>query len=316
MKDFLQSVKIFKKHLLKPDPFLFPVALVALLLFLAVFDVYQKGEIILKSTSNTPVTNYKSSNYPFLKNKFNLDILAQAAIVVDKDSGVVIYAKNENLRFSPASTTKIMTALTALDYFKLTDILEVKRIANEGSILGLVRGEKMTFLDLLYAMLLPSANDAAFVIAQNYPGEEQGFIEKMNQKAKLLGLNNTHFQDPAGLLDQDDYTTPIELARLASVSLDNKIFSQIVSTKYRFISDINGINTYLLLNRNKLLGVDGISGIKTGFTDEAGGVLVSSKAENGHALIIVVMKSEDRFGDTLKFASYLSLNLTYLSIRP
>ena len=316
MKDFLQSIKLLIKQILKPDPFLLPIILVAALFFLAVFDVYQKGEIILKSTLNTPITNYKSSSYPFLKNKFNPNILAQGAIVVDKDSGVVIYAKNENLRFSPASTTKIMTALTALDHFKLTDVLEVKRATGEGSILGLVQGEKMTFLDLLYAMLLPSANDAAFVIAQNYPGEESGFVEKMNQKAKLLGLNNTHFQDPAGLLDQDDYTTPLELARLASVSLENKLFSQVVSTKYRFISDIYAVKTYSLLNKNKLLGIDGISGIKTGFTDEAGGVLVSSKTENGHTLIIVVMKSEDRFGDTLALTSYVSDNLTYLSIHP
>src|SRR3989344_2299100 len=113
MKDFLQSIKIFKKHLLKPDPFLFPVILVMFLLFLVVFDVYQKGEIILKSTLKSPFPNYANVSYPLLKNKFVPDILAQAAVVVDKDSGVVIYAKNENLRFSPASTTKIMTALTA-----------------------------------------------------------------------------------------------------------------------------------------------------------------------------------------------------------
>ncbi len=316
MKDFLRSVKKLKKHFLKPDPFLLPIILVAVLFPLVVFDVYQKGEIILKSTLNIPITNYKNSSYPFLKNKLSPNILAQAAIVLDKDSGVVIYAKNENLRFSPASTTKIMTALTALDHFKLTDVLEVKRATDEGSILGLVQGEKMTFLDLLYAMLLPSANDAAFVIAQNYPGGEEGFIDKMNEKAKFLSLSNTHFQDPAGLLDHDDYTTPLELARLASASLDNKIFSQIVSTKYRLIADVNGINIYPLLNKNKLLGVDGINGIKTGFTDEAGEVLVSSKIEKGHTLIIVVMRSEDRFGDTLALASYVSNNLSYLSIRP
>ena len=137
MKDFLQSIK---KRFLKPDPFLFPIILVAILLFLAIFDVYQKGEIILKSTLSSPISNYKNASYPLLKNKLSPDILAQAAIVADKDSGVVIYAKNENLRFSPASTTKIMTALTALDYFKLTDILEVKRVADEGSILGLIQG--------------------------------------------------------------------------------------------------------------------------------------------------------------------------------
>ena len=312
MKDFL---RLLKKRFLKPDPFLLPIILVVILFFLAVFDVYQKGEIILKSTLNPLLTNYQKSAYPLLKNKFNSNISAKAAVVIDKDSGVVIYAKNENLRFSPASTTKIMTALTALDYFKLTDILEVKRATGEGSILGLVKGQKMTFSDLLYAMLLPSANDVAFVIAQNYPGEEEGFIEKMNQKAKLLNLNNTHFQDPAGLMDQDNFTTPLELARLASASLENKIFSQVVSTQYKFISDIYGLNIYELLNRNKLLGVNGITGIKTGFTDEAGGVLVTSKKQNGHTLIIVVMKSDERFPDTLKIADYLSENLTYLSIR-
>lgn len=313
MKDFLRSVK---KRFLEPDPFLMPIILVIVLFVLVVFDIYQKGEIILRSTLSSPFPNYHSSNYPFLKNKINPDILAKAAVVIDKDSSVVLYAKNENLRFSPASTTKIMTALIALDYFKLTDLLEVKKATDEGSILGLVPGEKITFLDLLYAMLLPSANDAAFAVAQNYPGETEGFVEKMNEKAKLLNLDNTHFQDPAGLLDQDGYTTPIELGRLASVSLENKIFSQIVSTKYKFISDIYGINTYPVFNRNKLLGIDGINGIKTGFTDEAGGVLVVSKAENRRTLIIVVMRSEDRFEDTLKIVNQLTGNLTYLSIHP
>ena len=313
MKDFLRSIK---KRFLEPDPFLLPIILVIVLFTLVVFDIYQKGEIILKSTLSSPFPNYHISSYPFLKNKINPDILAKAAVVIDKDSSVVLYAKNENFRFSPASTTKIMAALIALDYFKLTDFLEVKKATDEGSILGLVPGEKITFLDLLYAMLLPSANDAAFAIAQNYPGETEGFVEKMNQKAKLLNLNNTHFQDPAGLLDQDGYTTPIELARLASASLENKIFSQIVSTEYKFISDIYGVNTYAIFNRNKLLGIDGINGIKTGFTDEAGGVLVVSKAENGHTLIIVVMRSEDRFEDTLTIVNQLTGNLTYLSIRP
>src|SRR3989344_104254 len=313
MKGFLRSVK---KRFLEPDPFLLPVTLVIVLFILAAFDIYQKGEIILRSTLISPFPNYHSLNYPFLKNKINPDISAKAAVVIDKDSSVVIYAKNENFRFSPASTTKIMTALTALDYFKPTDILEVKKAINEGSILGLVLGEKITFLDLLYALLLPSANDAAFAVSQNYPGGTEGFVKKMNQKAKLLNFNNTHFQDPAGLFDKDDYTTPLELGRLASYSLNNKIFSQIVSTKYKFISDIYGENTYLVYKRNNMSRTDGIKGIKTCFTDEAGEVLVVSKAENGHTLIIVVMRSEDRFEDTLKIINLLSDNLTYLSIHP
>ena len=233
---------------------------------------------------------------------------------MDGDSKTVLFSKNPQLRFSPASTTKIMTALTALNTFKPDDILTVKTATNDGSVLGLQEGEKITFENLLYALLLPSANDAALAIAQNYPGGETEFVKKMNENAKKYNLFNTHYEDPAGLLDDGDYTTPLDLARLASIALKNPEFAKIVSTKNKIITDVSGANIYPLDNLNKLLGSDGVDGVKTGYTQEAGEVLVTSKMENGHAIILVVMLSSDRFLDTERLLDLVSGNITYLSI--
>jgi serine-type D-Ala-D-Ala carboxypeptidase (penicillin-binding protein 5/6) len=179
-----------------------------------------------------------------------------------------------------------------------------------------VAGEKMTFENLLYAMLLPSANDAALVIAQNYPGEEISFIEAMNKKSKELKLFNTHYADSSGLLDDGDYTTPFDMARLSSFAVQNLMLKKIVGTKQKTIWDATGALVYPLTNLNKLLGIDGVNGVKTGYTEEAGQVLVTSKDEKGKTIIIIVMKSEDRFADTAKLLDLVTNNLTYLSIHP
>lgn len=314
MKDILRSVDHAILNFTKPNIFLIPLFVAVLLIIISVYDIYIQQVLINNKLLPNPVTA-KINDYPFLKNKNFPEISAKAAIIIDKNSSVVLYSKNPNLRFSPASTTKIMTALTALEYFDLSDILTVKTENTEGSVIGLFQGERMTFSDLLYAMLLPSANDAAFVIAQNYPGGEKAFIDKMNKNTKRFHLYNTHFEDPAGLLDYEDYTSPIDLARLASIALDNKTISQIVSTKRKIISDVDGTKTYDISNLNKLLGIYGVNGVKTGFTDEAGGVLVTSKVENGRTLIIVVLRSEDRFGDTLRLIDFIAGNINYLPIR-
>ena len=235
---------------------------------------------------------------------------------MDNDSKVILFAKNPKLLFSMASTTKIMTALVALAHYNLDDILTVKTTGVGGITIGLKEGQRILFKDLLFALLLPSSNDAALTLAQNYPGGEKVFIDKMNEYAKFLHLNNTSFADPAGLLDGEDYTTPIELARLASVALKNKIFAEVVATKHKIISDADGLLSYSIFNLNKLLGIDGINGVKTGFTDEAGQVLVTSKkTTDGHTVIAVVMNSKDRFLDTKRLLDYISNNLIYLPIR-
>lgn len=305
--------------------------LMTVLSFLSIYNLELKEEIgeSKKTFNKTPV--FSPVSYPAIndvlsnnsgvgkKFKFaNLegnvpDITAEGAIVVDDDSKVVLFSKNENLRFSMASTTKIMTALTALDYFKQDDILTVKTEDVEGAVVGFSKGEKVYFKDMLYAMLLPSGNDAALAIAENYPAGKDEFIKKMNEKAVFLNLYNTHFSDSAGLFDDGDYTTVFDLFRLSSIALKNKVFREIVSTKEKTIYTVGGTNKYFLSNLNKLLGLYGVDGIKTGFTEEAGGILTTSKTENGHRLIIVVMKSDDRFEDTRKLLSFLNGKINYLN---
>lgn len=285
--------------------------LIAIFLFVLDFKINSTIQEERVLSSEYPV---QESNYPVLRTDIIPQISAKGAVVMDADSGVVLYSKNPNLRFSPASTTKIMTALTALSYFNLNDILTVKNASTEGVVLGLKTGQKVSFQNLLYALLLPSANDVALTIAQNYPSSSEGFVEEMNRNTVKFNLFNTHYQDPAGLEDDGDYTTPLDLARLSSIAIKNETFAKIVSTKEKIIEDAQG-NSYPLRNLNKLLGIDDVNGIKTGSTVGAGQVLVTSQKVGDHMTIIVVMSSLDRFSDTQKLLSAITGNIIYLPIR-
>jgi len=312
MKGF--PINFFKKK--KRHIFYTLMSLCLLVLLSSAFlDLGLRYYIFDKEIKKIPLT-ISQSQYPVFRSPINPDISAKAIIIMDKDSGTVLFSKNPNLLFSMASTTKIMTAIIALDYYKMNDVLTIKTERVEGVNVGFAVGEKLFFRDILYAMLLPSGNDAALAIAQNYPGGEASFIKKMNEKAKLFRLTNTNFADSIGLEDSRDYTTPLDLARLASRALDNQEFSKIVATKTWEITDISMENKYLLKNLNQLLGVQGINGVKTGYTTEAGQVLVTSKKEGEHTLIIVVMDSQDRFFDTSRLLYEISENINYLSIHP
>ncbi|OGH11640.1 MAG: hypothetical protein A3B38_02900 [Candidatus Levybacteria bacterium RIFCSPLOWO2_01_FULL_36_13] len=304
-----------KKNLNEPYKIL-AFTLFALFLVLFSVSVMLRFWIVNNAINSSPSVPRSDLAYPVLKSSYLPQISANGAIIMDAKTKSVLYSKNPKLRFSSASTTKIMTAIVALDYFKTNDILTVKEATREGSILGVYNGEQFTLENLLYALLLPSANDAALTIAQNYPDGINSFVEEMNEKAGLFLLKNTHFGDPAGLLDKENYTTPFDLARLASFALDYPELAKIVSTQYKTITDVSGSSVYTLENLNKLLGTDGVNGVKTGYTEEAGQVLVTSKKEDGNTIIIVVMGSDDRFFDTQKLLSLISGNLTYLSIHP
>ncbi|MBI4089584.1 MAG: D-alanyl-D-alanine carboxypeptidase [Candidatus Levybacteria bacterium] len=318
-------IKIKKlNNFLKKKKRFFKYALVSLCLSVLVgtsfFDIVLRGYIFSKKIKEFPL-GLSISSYPILKSPIDPDITAKAVVVMDSDSKVLLFTKNPNLSFSMASTTKIMTALVALEYYKMDDILTIKTEKVEGVNVGFSEGEKLSFENILYAMLLPSGNDAALAVAQNYPGGEVAFVKKMNEKAKSLHLVNTNYADAIGLDDNKDYTTPLDLTYLSSAALQNKIFASIVATKTKEITDITGENKYVLNNLNKLLGVSGVNGVKTGYTTEAGQVLVTSKVEvdslnKAHTLIIVVMDSLDRFWDTSKILYLLSENINYLSTRP
>ena len=306
-----KATKHLKKHDADLQLILFPLILLVILFTLVVFNEELNTTIPTQSFDPLQV-NTLLHPYPFVKAVQTPEISAKAAIIVDRDAQVMLFSKNAQLRFSMASTTKIMTALTALDYYGLDDVLTVKRSYVAGSGLQLYPGEQFHFIDLLYAMLLPSANDAAQAVADNYPGGAEAFVNRMNEKAKSLHLTNTHYADPTGLEDDGDYTTVVDMARLASYATTNPTFAQVTATKYRTINTSNLSRQYPLTNLNQLLGIDGVNGIKTGTTEGAGEVLVTSTVKNGHTYIIVVMNSSDRFYDTSTLLHFIDNNVQYI----
>lgn len=229
----------------------------------------------------------------------NVSIGARAVVIYDTNARAIIYGKNQNLRFSPASTAKIMTALVALQYFPQDTIFTVPQdiYSVEGSKMGLFAGETISFQNLLYGLMLPSGNDAAYVLSTAYPGGSTAFIMEMNKKAKDLKLSGTYFVDPAGYED-GNYTTAFDLARLSAYALQNATFARVVSTQNILVYNTTGTIRHTLKNINELLVIPGVTGVKTGFTNEAEGVLVTSFETDGKKYIIVVLRSGDRFGDT------------------
>lgn len=230
--------------------------------------------------------------------------------IYDRASGTCMYGKNENKQTAMASTTKIMTAIIVLENCKNLDeviTISAKAAGTGGSRLGLKKDDKVTVNDLLFGLLMRSGNDAAVALANYTAGSIENFAEMMNKKAKELGLVNTHFVTPHGLDNPNHYTTAYELAKLADYALKNDKFATIVKTKYVTIK-INDQQKELK-NTNELLlaDVEGVYGVKTGFTGNAGRCLVTSVKRNNMDLIIVVLGADtrkDRAKDTLKLIDY------------
>lgn len=294
--------------------FLIPLILVVIFSILSqLVSVYSaKAENVRVAQENA---SFPMTDYTFFSQTIVPPISAEAAIIMDKDSKVVLYSKNPTVRFSMASTTKVMTALVSLDYYKPDDILTAKRGPVEGVNAGLLPGDKIYFKDALYAMLLPSGNDVAYLFADNYPGGVDAFVQKMNEKAQALQLVNTHYVDPAGLNDDGNYTIVTELAQLAAFAAQNPTFAKVVDTKYKTVSTVGKTKTLTLTNLNRLLGYDGVIGMKTGHTEGAGDVLITEVVSQGHTYIIVVMRSQDRFADTQILLSYLTQGINIFTPR-
>jgi len=251
---------------------------------------------------------------PYQKNQVVPYLSAQGVYVVYFPSFTPILEKNSKQKFLPASTAKIISALVAYDIYKIDQVIQVKKTIKEGQLMGLVLGEKITVENLLYGILVHSANDGAYVLADNFG--YQKFIDLMNKKAKELKMENTHFTDPAGLNeDKNQHTTPFDLALAARAILNHPYLSKIVAIKEITVSDVDFKYFHRLSNVNRLLGeVAGIGGIKTGYTQEAGQNLVSFYKKNGHQFIIIVLKSEDRFLDTKNIIDWINSNIDYLPL--
>ena len=235
-------------------------------------------------------------------------INSSSAVVIDRKSKNIIYGKNENVKKAMASTTKIMTAMVVIQNTNLNNTVEISKKAagTGGSRLGLKAGDKITVKDLLYGLLLRSGNDCAVALAEYVAGSVQEFSNLMNQNAQMLGLNNTHFVTPHGLDEEEHYTTAYELAILADYALNNELFAQIVNKK-SYTININK-NSKTLNNTNELLGnLNGVYGVKTGFTNGAGRCLVTSIKRGNLDVICVVLGADtkkDRTRDSAKLIEY------------
>ena len=237
---------------------------------------------------------------------------AKIGLIFDRASKTILSEKNGLKQVPMASTTKIMTAIVVLENADLTDVVTIdkKAAGTGGSRLGLKVNDKITVHDLLYGLMLKSGNDTAVALAIHVGGSVEGFAEMMNQTAKEMGWNNSHFVTPHGLDAQGHYTTAYELACMADYALQNPKFKEIVSTKTYTVT-LNG-RPQVISNTNELLGVlDGVYGVKTGFTNGANRCLVTACKRGDLDIITVVLGADTkkiRTQDSIKLIEYIHKN--------
>ena len=233
---------------------------------------------------------------------YALSSSAKGMCVIDKDSKRILYTKNEDEKLPMASTTKVVTLITVLQ--NCDDLDEYIQVDNasvgvEGTSIYLRKDETIKVRDLLYGLMLRSGNDAATALAYHVGGSIEGFADMMNELAKNVGANNSHFSNPHGLDDPEHYTTAYDLALITAYALNNPIFQEIVSTKNYVIEATNKSDKRYLTNKNKLLStLDGCCGVKTGYTSKAGRCLVSACSRDERTTVCVVLNCGPMFEES------------------
>lgn len=271
-----------------------------------------------KTEQEFEVNLFPMENIPVFKNSAlayeDLTLSAVSAYVIDLSSMTVLYEKDSQESLYPASTSKMMTALVALDIFDLDQELRVNKEATvSGNKLNLKEGQLIKVKDLLAAMLIFSANDSAYVLADNDQLGFANFMQKMNDKAESLGLTQTHFVNPAGLDEDGQQSTARDLTIIASELLKNDQAKQLVATPYKRIEGQDW--AYDLYNSNQLLGqIQGVAGVKTGTTQLAGEVLVTLVERDGHQILLTLMNSKDRYLDTSKLIAWILNNYEWKNL--
>lgn len=250
-------------------------------------------------------------------NKLNAYLLkCSSGVIIDQNSGRILYSKNGNKILPMASTTKIMTAIVAIENGNLTDIVTIskKAVSISGSTAGLRSGEKISLEELLYGLMLRSGNDAAIAISEHVGGSTKNFAKLMNDKAIELGAFKTSFVSPHGLDAEEHYTTAEDLAKITAYAMKNNIFAKICATRSissgtsgKFNRGYSNINKFLY----QLVNADGV---KTGYTGKAGKCLVASIKHNNGRYISVVFNSNDRWADAEKMIKYADANYKYVKI--
>lgn len=245
--------------------------------------------------------------FPICVKASEVSLSAESAIVLNADTGEILYSKNPYEKRGMASTTKIMTSLVALEYGNLDDTVKAKLsdVTVEGTSIGLKEGDEVSLETLIAGMLLESGNDAANVTASMIAGNKEKFSHLMNKKARELGLRSTSFKNPSGLTEDGHYSTAYDMAILASEAIKNKTFRELCSAKSYRASYGTPQYERTFYNHNKFLGMfDGAFGIKTGFTKASGRCLVTAAERNGVTLVAVTLKARDDWNDHKKMMEY------------
>lgn len=237
----------------------------------------------------------------------SIGVNAESAALIDVKSGRILYSRQGDKRMRIASLTKIMTAITAIEYGQLTDNVTVSKNAygKEGSSIYLKLHEEMSLHNLLYGLMLRSGNDAATAIAEHVGGTLDGFVYLMNQKAQELDMRNSSFKNPHGLDEEGHYSTANDLAKLTAYALQNPVFQEIVRTKVKKVPNPNESWDYTWLNKNKMLNLyEGADGVKTGYTKLAKRCLVSSATRGNQQLAVVTLNDPDDWVDHSRLLDY------------
>jgi D-alanyl-D-alanine carboxypeptidase (penicillin-binding protein 5/6) len=283
-------------------------------LMLLAISMAGKKEQLVREPLPTPAPLLPiPSPAPYPQNKTDIypgdEITARGVVVMDVDSHVYLYKRNEVMLLSPASTTKLLTALVALDVYKLDDVVTIASVSGSGQSMGLVPGEEITVENLLYGALIQSGNDAAWALAEHYTEGADKFIDRMNEKARTLHMDQSHFTNSTGFDGGEHKVTPMDLSLLALAAIQNKTIAKMVAIPQITVSDVNHVYFHKLSNVNQLLGkIPGVGGIKTGWTETAGENLITYVERNNRKIIFVVLHSKDRFGDTTKLIDWVFEN--------
>ncbi len=276
-----------------------------------VSDIQKSFDVTdLLSVNRIPVKDY---------NAIQPDIEAKAALIMDVDSGVVLFEKNGRDQLSIASLTKIMTAILVMESLSLYEVVTVdENYANlsedeVGVRIWLRQNEKITVGDLLVALLVRSAGDAAFALAKHHSGSVEEFVNEMNKKAEILNLKNTHYMNPIGLDDDEHYSSVFDLAILTKYALRFQTFRNIIKIKEANITSTNGRISHSFKSTNRLLDsyLD-IQGVKTGTTDAAGESVINlARSPDGHEIIAIILDSPNRFQENKSIIDWVFRNYSW-----
>ncbi len=291
----------------------------AIIITLSLFLIFNhKNNVPAISTSKVPVIQqYQHQEIPIVSSKSLPIVSATSFILIDNATNTILLSRRIHDRIYPASITKLATALTALNIYPLDELITVGVGYTNGQNMKLVPEETLTVKSLVSALLVYSANDAAFNLAFHHQDGVPGFVKEMNLIAAKYNLIDTNFVNFDGIHDPNHYSSTYDLSQLGRLAIKNPIIRETVKNKNITVTDITGKIIHNLESTDELIGVvPEIEGLKTGWTPEAGGCFLSLINLNGHLLIGVVAQSTDRFADTVAILNWAKQNISWQSYTP